>query len=232
MKFQIKILAFVVVLGIVAGSGMFFIASKEQIIPSNFTTKITNKYFSLPVGRRLTYLAETEDGIERIELEIEAGTKLILGINTVIYRDKVYLGDELVEDTKDYLAQDKEGNVWYFGEEVDNYENGLLKDHEGSWIAGVDGAQPGIWIKANHVVGDSYLQEYYKGTAEDTRNVVAVDQTVVTDISKYSGCVKMYDWTPLNPQSREYKYYCPEVGAMVMSENLVTEKKTTLTNAK
>ncbi len=199
-----------------------------QINPADFTTKITNRYFTLPVGKKMTYRAETEDGVERIELEMEAATKMILGVETLVYRDRVYLGQELVEDTKDYLAQDKEGNVWYFGEDVNNYENGKLKDHAGSWVAGVNGAKPGIWIKALHDVGDSYKQEYYAGEAEDMRNVVAVNQTVSIASATYNGCVKMYDWTPLDPKSREHKYYCPEVGALVLNENLETGKRAEL----
>lgn len=203
-----------------------------QIVPSKFTTSITNKYFSLPVGRKLIYHADTENGVERTELEIESETKTILGVETVIYRDKVFLDGELVEDTKDYLAQDDDGNVWYFGEDVRNYENGQFKNNEGSWIAGVDGAKPGIWIKAVHTVGDSYRQEYYKDNALDMRDVVAVEQVVETDVAKYTGCVKMYDWTPLDPNSKENKYYCPEVGALVLIEDLETGEKTTLIETK
>ena len=198
------------------------------IDPANFSTTITNKYFALPVGRQMTYEKQTADGMETIHLEIETNTQTIMGVKTITYRDKVYVEGELVEDTRDYLAQDKDGNVWYFGEKVDNYENGKLKDHEGSWIAGVDEAKPGIWIKANHRVGDSYRQEYYSGKAEDMREVVAVDQTVTTKLATYTGCVKMYDWTPLDPLSREYKYYCPEVSALVVIENLETGEKAEL----
>ena len=177
-----------------------------EINPEDFTNVITNEYFSLPVGKKMVYESETADGLERIEIEIESGTKEILGVETLIYRDRVYVEEVLVEDTRDYLAQDKEGNVWYFGEEVDNFEDGVLKDHEGSFIAGEDGAKPGIWIKAEQVVGDSYRQEYYPGEAEDIRDVVAIDQTVDTELATYTGCVQSFDWTPLDPESREHKY--------------------------
>lgn len=198
------------------------------INPSDFTTKITNKYFSLPVGKKMIYEADTEEGVERIEIEIENGTRNIMGIETIIYRDKVYLGGVLVEDTKDYLAQDKDGNVWYFGEDVNNYEAGNLLDHAGSFIAGVDGAKPGIWIKGEQIVGDSYKQEYYKGEAEDMRDVVAINLTVSTKLATYTDCVKVYDWTPLDPKSREHKYYCPEVASLVLNEDLESRKRAEL----
>ena len=149
-----------------------------------------------------------------------AETKTILGVETLIYRDRVYVDGEIVEDTRDYLAQDKDGNVWYFGEEVDNYVNGEIANHDGSFIAGEDGAKPGIWMKAEQEVGDSYRQEFYAGEAEDIRDVIAVDQTVETELKTYTGCVQTYDWTPLDPESREYKYHCPEPATSVLLEDL------------
>jgi hypothetical protein len=100
------------------------------INPSEFTTEITNKYFSLPVGKKMVYEAKTEDGLERIEILIPGWTKNIMGVKTLVFWDRVYLDGELIEDTRDYLAQHKEtGDVWYFGEHVDNYEGGKLIDH-------------------------------------------------------------------------------------------------------
>ena len=207
---------------------LLFSEYNPQINPTDFTFKITNKYFSLPVGRKLVYQSQTSGGTEKIEIEIESATKEIMGVKTTIYRDKVYLNNTLVEDTRDYLAQDKEGNVWYFGEEVDNYEDGKLIDHTGSFIAGEDRAKPGIWIKAVNIVGDSYRQEYYPDEAEDVTDVVATGQTVIVGDKTYTGCVKMYDWTPLDDESKEYKYYCPEVSAMVLVEDLSSGEKTEL----
>jgi hypothetical protein len=200
----------------------------DNIDPTKFTTKIDNKYFSLPVGRKLTYEGKTEDGLEKIEITINGETKKVMGVETLIYRDKVWLDNELVEDTKDYLAQDNEGNVWYFGEDVDNYEDGKLKDHSGSWLAGVDGAQPGIWMKAKHTVGDSYRQEYYKNEAEDMQDVVSINETITTKLGTYKNCVKMYNWTPLDPDSKENKVYCPEVNAMVLETDLVSNESAEL----
>jgi len=196
--------------------------------PEKFSTNINNKYFSLPIGKVLTYEGQTQDGLEKIEITISGDTKDVMGIKTLVYRDKVWVDGELVEDTRDYLAQDNEGNVWYFGEDVDNYEDGELKDHSGSWLAGVDGAEPGIWIKANHIKDDSYKQEYYQGKAEDMRDVVAVGVPVKTELGSYVDCVQMYDWTPLDSDAKEHKYYCAEVGAMVLEVNLTNEDRVEL----
>lgn len=201
-----------------------------NIVPSDFTTQITNRYFTLPVGKKMTFEGVTETGaMERIEIEILPETKTIAGVETVIYLDKVYDDNQLVEETRDYLAQHKNGDVWYFGEDVNNFENGQLKNHAGSFQHGRDGAKAGIWMKANQKVGDSYRQEYYVGEAEDMRDTIATGVTVTTKLGTYTDCVKVYDWTPLEKTSREYKYYCPQVGSLVLNEDLETGKRSELT---
>ncbi len=198
----------------------------EPVInPEDFTTKIDNPFFSMPVGKKMIYEARTEDGLERIETTITGETHRIMGVETLVYLDREYLDGELVEETKDFIAQDKDGNVWYFGEDVDNYENGELKDHDGAWLAAHAGAKPGIWIKAEHVVGDSYRQEYLKGEAEDMAKIVATGETVTTRVGTYQNCTKTPDWTPLDPEAMEYKYYCPEVGGAVLVENLTSGER-------
>jgi hypothetical protein len=200
-----------------------------SIDPASFTTNITNQYFSLPVGKTLTYDGQTDEGAEHVEIVVTNDTRTIMGVTTRLYHDQVRVNGKLQEDTRDWLAQDRRGDVWYFGEEVDNYENGQFQDHGGSWTAGVDGALPGIWMKAKQVVGDAYRQEYYRGRAEDMRKIVAVDQTVATGLATYRGCVETYDWTPLEPDLKERKYYCPEVGGEVVTEDLGEGTKLELT---
>ena len=183
-----------------------------QIIPSQFSTTITNPYFSLPIGLKTYAKGETEDGTETIEITIPGETKMVMEVMTLVYRDKVWLDGELIEDTKDYLAQDKEGNVWYFGEEVNNYEDGKLKDHHGTWLAGIDGALPGIWMKASPKVGEQYQQEYFKGEAEDYAKILSVTERVKVPAGTFTNCVKTLDVNPLEDRTTdEYKYYCPKV---------------------
>ena len=119
------------------------------INPANFTASITNPYFSLPVGRKLVYEQETEDGKERIEALVPGWTRKVFGVETQVSWYRAYYDGELIEDLRDYYAQHKNGDVWYFGEHVDAYEDGKLHDHDSAWIAGVDGAMPGIWMLAN-----------------------------------------------------------------------------------
>ena len=132
MNRRTKIFFGVIVLLLVVGGATLFVFDNTkrsraaeynpQINPADFTTEITNKYFALPVGKKLTY-ETTEQGrvTERIEIEILQETMTIEGVETVVYLDKEYKNGQLVEETRDYLAQHKNGDVWYFGEDVDNY---------------------------------------------------------------------------------------------------------------
>jgi len=202
-----------------------------QSNPADFTTKITNKYSALPVGKKLTFFFFNETTTtERIEIEILPETMTIEGVETVVYLDKEYKNGQLVEETRDYLAQHKNGDVWYFGEDVNNYWNGMLLHHSGSFLHGKDGAKAGIWMKAEQRVGDSYRQEFYVGNAEDMRDVVATGETVTTKSGTYTDCVKVYDWTPLEKNSREHKYHCPQVGALALTEDLETGSRSELVN--
>jgi hypothetical protein len=196
-----------------------------KINPSEFSSKITNPLFAVPVGKTMIYEGLTEDGIERVEIKITGETKLIMGVETLVYQDTVTIDGELVEFTKDYLAQDKQGNVWYFGENVDNYEDGKLKDHHGAWIAGKDGAKPGIWMPANPISGQNYRMEYYKGEAEDFARVISTNDTVTVKAGEFKGCLKTLDYTPLEPDVLELKYYCPGVAGQVLTENLATGER-------
>lgn len=182
--------------------------------PNNFGLKIDNKYFSLIPGKKYIYEKDTEDGKERIEVEVTNEKRKVMGVEVTTVRDRVYLNNLLIEDTKDWYAQDREGNVWYFGEMVDNYENGVLKDHVGSWEAGVNEAKPGIIMKANPVVGDQYFQEYYKGEAEDMGEVVAINQNINLPIGNFNDCIQTRDWSRIDPNLNEYKYYCDQIGFM------------------
>lgn len=196
-------------------------AYDPPINPGEFSTEITkNPYFAVPVGSKFVYQAKTDEGLERTEILVPGWTKMVMGVETLVYWDRVYLDGELVEDTRDYLAQHENGDVWYFGEDVDNYEDGILVDHAGSWIGGVDGALPGIWIKAAAKIGDRYRQEFYSGKAEDFAEVVAVSETVETPLGKFDNCMKTFDWSALAPDT-ENKYYCRSTGITTLEVELV-----------
>jgi hypothetical protein len=150
--------------------------------------------------------------MEAIVVVITDETKVIMGIKTVVVVDTVTVQGVLTEKTIDWYAQDKFGNVWYFGEFATQYTNGQPTGHEGSWEGGVNGAQPGIVMEANPRVGDSYCQENAPGVAQDQAQVLSLTKSVCVPYGCSSGNVLLTkETTPLNP-GVENKYYSPSAG--------------------
>jgi hypothetical protein len=157
----------------------------------------------------------TDEGSERVETYVTHDTKRILGVNCVVVRDRVLADGELVEETLDWYAQDRSGNVWYFGEDSREYDEGALVGTKGSWEAGVDGAVGGIIMPAHPQAGDSYQQEYYAGEAEDMAKVVSLTESAAVPFGSFDNLLKTEEWTPLEPGIVEQKYYASGVGLVL-----------------
>lgn len=123
----------------------------------------------------------------------------------------------VAEDTKDYYTQDQHGNVWYFGEFYKEFEGGVLVSLEGSWTAGVDGAKPGIIMKADPKKEDVYRQEFLLGDAEDMGKVLSIEEASVEVPygTLDEKVLKTSDFTPLEPDVQVSKYYAPGVGVVL-----------------
>jgi hypothetical protein len=232
MKTTILILGIVVTIALISGC----VQSTEYdpiINSSNFISIVDNPYFNLVPGN-YTYQTmkpkDTDEETEIIVTMVTNKTKKILDITTVEVWDRVWLDNELIEETFDWYAQDKDGNVWYFGEDSKEYENGKVVSTKGSWEAGKNGAKPGIIMKANPKVGNSYRQEYYKGEAEDMADVISLGETVTVPFGTFTNCLKTRDWSRIDSASREYKYYCPEVGNVVLEVMVYGGKRVELIN--
>lgn len=196
--------------------------------PADFTGTTNNKYFTLTPGRMFVYEGDTAEGREHIEVEITHDSRLILGVNTTVIHDKVWLDGVVIEDTKDYLAEHSNGDVWYFGEDVDNYDGGVIISHAGSWLAGVDGAKPGFWMKANPRVGETYRQEFKEGEAEDMAKVMSLKATADVPYGTFVNCLKTRDYTLLDPSALEFKIYCPQVGSNVLEIDVTSREQVKL----
>ncbi len=188
---------------------------EPNVDPAAFVATIDNPYLPLSVGSRWVYEGRDEEGTERVEVVVTDKRKQVMGITATVVRDTVHIGGELVEDTYDWFAQDRDGNVWYLGETVKNYENGKLADTDGSWEAGDDGALPGIVMPAQPAEGMAYRQEYYEGEAEDNGEVLALGQQASVPAGKYDNLVQTADTTPLEPDVLEHKYYAEGVGLVL-----------------
>ena len=166
----------------------------------------------LTAGSRWVYEGVVDGALEHSEVVVTEQARTVMGVAVTIARDTVSLDGEVVEDTYDWYAQDRDGSVWYFGEDVKNFDAGQLTDTDGSWEAGVDGALPGIVMLAEPAVGQAYRQEYDAGEAEDLGEVIAVGGSQVVPAGSYDHVITTRDWNPLEPDVVEEKQYAPGVG--------------------
>ena len=182
-----------------------------DIDPDDFIDGVDHPYFPLIPGRKLTYT----DGEETIVVVTTNETKVVMGVQCVVVRDTVSKNGKVIEDTYDWFAQDKYGNVWYMGEDSTEYDDGGNPSTAGSWEAGVDGALPGIYMLANPIPGLAYRQEYYKGEAEDMGAVISLNETAEVPYGTYTGCLMTKDWNVLEPGIEEHKYYAEGIGVVL-----------------
>lgn len=190
------------------------------IDPANFTTTIDNPFFPLVPGTTYTFRGSTDTGSELETLEVTHSTRKIMGVRTVEVLDTVFVNGALQEFTHDWYAQDRQGNVWYFGEKTKEYLPDGTVSTEGSWLGGVNGGLPGIIMEADPQVGDVYRQEYLKHVAEDMGEVLSLDGTVTVPYGTFTDCVVTKDFTRLEKKAYEEKWYARGIG-LVKSMDIV-----------
>jgi hypothetical protein len=181
--------------------------------PSNFVATIDNPWLPFKPGAVLTYQG-TKDGKKAKDVTaVTHRTEVVAGVTCVVVDDKLWLNGRLEETTLDYYVQDRAGNVWYFGEDTQELDaNGNITSKEGSWRTGVDGAVPGIFMEADPVVGHAFQQEYLKGQAEDHFEVMSLTASVTVPAGTYDGALLTKEWTPLEPDVLDHKWYVRDIG--------------------
>ena len=171
---------------------------------------IDNKYFPLKPGTTFAYVGMKEGQQANDTFIVTDRTKEVDGITARVIRDNAYEDGKLTEFTDDWFAQDDDGNVWYMGEfTTDVTEN---NSHEGSWASGVKGGKPGIFMEANPKVGDSYQQEFARGTAEDRAEIVSMTDSVCVPYGCFTNVLETKETTPIEPTVEEHKFFAPGVG--------------------
>lgn len=180
-----------------------------------------NPYLMLIPGRTMTY----RNGDEHIVTTVTKNIVRILGVRCVEIHDVSRVNGALSEDTLDWLAQDVDGNVWYFGELSQSFEQGQLSSLDGSWKAGEDFAKPGILMKAAPAVGSVYRQEFSLGTSEDAARVANLMASATTPAASCrNDCLLTREFSPIEPDVVELKYYAPGVGLILTTEAGVREE--------
>jgi hypothetical protein len=187
-------------------------AYDPRINPSSFTTVIDNPYFPLLPGTTFVYEGRTADGLEHSTFAVTHNTRVIGGVTCVEVRDTVSVDGQVTEDTLDWFAQDRDGNVWYFGENTYELEDGLITTIDGSFRAGIDGDKPGIIMSAHPAIGDFYRQEFSLDNAEDLAEVVGLNESVTVPAGSYARCLRTRETTPLETDLLEDKVYAPGIG--------------------
>lgn len=182
-----------------------------EIRPGDFTLEIDNPYWPMIPGSKWVY----REGEQLVEVTVTDRTRTILGIEARVVHDVVTEGGQLVEDTYDWYAQDADGNVWYLGEDTKEYEDGEVVSTEGSWEAGVDGAQPGVVMPAEPRPGLTYRQEYYEGEAEDAAEVLSLEERAQVPFGAFEDVLQTEEHSPLEPGLVEHKYYVRGVGPVL-----------------
>jgi hypothetical protein len=184
--------------------------------PADFTGPIDNPYWPMRVGSTWFYReTDTRGSRQRVRVHVTERTKRILGIAAVVVHDVVREGGRLVENTWDWYAQDSCGNVWYLGEDTKEYEDGVVVSTEGSWEGGVNGAQPGVIVPADPQVGMTFRQESLPGEAEDRAEVLSLDEQAEVPAGHFVDVVLTKEFTPVSPDTLEYKLYAPGVGVVL-----------------
>jgi hypothetical protein len=183
-----------------------------DINPANFVHPITspNPFFPLVPGTTFNFTGD-KDGVPNTNVTtVTCDTKVIVGVTTTVVHDQAFdASGNLEEDTFDYYAQDKDGNVWYFGEDTIELATGST---EGTWRAGVNDADPGLIMEANPQVGDRYYQEFSPGVAEDQAKVQSLDASTCIGQGCFDHLLLTKETTRLSPGEVENKYYNAGVG--------------------
>lgn len=185
----------------------------EKIDSTQFHQLVDNQYFPLVPGTTFTYVERSgKDSIENV-VTVTHDTKKILGVNCVVVHEVVRKKGRVREEACNWYAQDKQGNVWYFGEDIKEYRKSGKIITNGSWQAGVDGAVAGIVMKGKSAVGERYRQVHYAGHTEDMGQIIGVSDSVTVPLGTFPGCVKIKEWSLLEA-GHSFIWYAKGVGCI------------------
>jgi hypothetical protein len=180
-----------------------------------------NRFFPLVPGSQWIYTSPSE----HVTIDVLGQVRRIKGVPCTLVHDVVSLNGKTLEDTIDFFAQHADGSVWYCGELTGELQNGRVVDVSGSWLSGEENARPGIVMEAVPRVGDGYRQEFLLGDAEDTATVRSLTASAkVPAASCARTCLVTREFTPLEPDQLEDKYYAPNIG-MVLNVDRVTGER-------
>jgi hypothetical protein len=183
-----------------------------------FSSHGSNPYFILEPGFQLILEGEESQQDVRVTITVLGETKKIDGVVTRAVEEVETHDGELAEISRNYFAIcNRTNSVFYFGEDVDIYENGQIVSHEGSWRAGSNppGARPGIVMPGTILLGGRYYQEIATGVALDRAEIISMSEVIETPAGRFEDCLETAETTPLDPKALEFKFYAPGIGLII-----------------
>jgi len=196
-------------------AAIYFTQARESyrplIDPANFSSEVNHPWYPLKPGTVLVYTEKEGDEVRTRTVTVTHEIRLVVGVKCVVVRNVVMgANGQEQEETDDWFAQDKQGNVWYFGEALREFKGHGEVRTEGSWEAGNNG-QPGMIMPAHPAPGPAYRQAYLANRVEDMGQVTALNETVTVPFGTFSGCVRTKEWSMLE-SGTDKKWYAKGVG--------------------
>jgi hypothetical protein len=189
-----------------------------KVEKGNWVDHGTNPYFILEPGYRWHY----QHGATTLTITILDETNVVDGVTTRVLEEREEKDGKPLEVSRNYFAIDKSTNdVYYFGEDVDEYKDGKVASHGGAWLAGVNGAKFGLMMPGKPKVGDKFYQELAPKNAMDRSEIVSLDEKLETPAGKYEKCLHVKESSSLE-KGVSHKYYAPGIG-LVKDDELVLE---------
>lgn len=178
-----------------------------------FKSRGSNPYFSLQPGYQLVLEGEQDKALVRLEITVLNETRMVAGVKTRVVEEMETADSQLVEVSRNFFALCEETNsVFYFGEEVDIYEDGKVVSHEGAWLAGEDDARPGIIMPGTLLLGARFFQEVAPDVALDQAEILSLSEERQTPAGNFEDVLWIRETTPLEPGAKDNKLYAPDVG--------------------
>lgn len=179
---------------------------------SDFVAEVNNPWFPLKPGSKWIYRGVKDGAPTTDTFVVTTRKRVVQGVSTTVVMDVTTSGKRVVEATEDWYAQDKQGNVWYFGEDTREFDKSGKVDTSGSWEAGVGGARAGLFMPANPQIGMSFYQEYLKGEAEDTYKIVSLTASISVPAGTFNPTLMTEESTVLEPGIVTQKNYAKGIG--------------------
>jgi hypothetical protein len=173
----------------------------------------SNAFFVLEPGYQLVFEAGEDDELVRLVITILDETEVVDGVATRVVEERESVGGVIAEVARNFMALCAQtGDLYYFGEDVDNYENGEIANHDGTWRAGVAGARAGVLLPGSPIVGARYYQEFAPRVALDRAEIIGFVERFEVEAGTFEDVLFVFETNALEPTDASYKYYAPGIG--------------------